>query len=142
MFKTTIRVQGFFDDEPKSKTLYFNLSRRELFRLSEEYGGVENFQEYLQDLQNKEDNLGLVEFIDNMIGSAYGERQGERFVKSKDITESFLDGPEYEVIFDKLLKEPDFAMEMMTGLMPAKLMEQVRKDDRYKELEEKVHESN
>lgn len=140
MFKTTIRAQGFFDDEAKSYTLYFNLSRRELFDFAKRYDGVNSFQEYLTDLQDNEDNLALVEFIDDLLGSAYGEREGDRFIKSDIIKDNFINGPQYEVLFEKMLGDLKFAQSLLEGIMPDKLMTQVREDEKYQKAAARLDE--
>lgn len=140
MFKTTVRAQGFFDDEPKSYTLYFNLSRRELFDFTKRYDGVDSFQEYLTNLQQDNDTLALVEFVDDLIGSAYGEREGDRFVKSDIIKDNFINGPQYAVLFDKMLKDVAFSQSLLEGIMPQNLMDQVRKDEKYLEAVAKASE--
>lgn len=140
MFKTTIRAQGFFDEEAKSYTLYFNLSRRELFDFAKRYDGVNSFQEYLTDLQDNEDNLALVEFIDDLLGSAYGEREGDRFIKSDIIKDNFINGPQYEVLFEKMLGDLKFAQSLLEGIMPDKLMAQVREDEKYQKAAARLDE--
>ena len=134
MFKTTVRAKSLFDDEIVTHTLYFNLSRREVFELAKEYNGINAFQEYITNAQEDENLLQIVEFTDNIIGKAYGERQGERFVKSELITKNFIDGPVYEVLFDKLAADPKFAKELMEGILPSKLLESLKDDPKYKEI--------
>ena len=141
MFKTTVRAKSFFDDEVTTHTLYFNLSRREVFELAKEYNGVNAFQEYITNAQADENLFQIVEFTDNIIGKAYGERQGERFVKSEQIKESFLNSPEYEELFDQLMDNPSLVREFYNGILPEKIMKQVQQDPKYKELDSKLKET-
>ena len=106
MFSHIVRVKGFFDDEPKAKKLYFHLSRREMFDFIKRYDNVTNFQEWMQSAIDAEDLYTLMEFFDDLIGTSYGERQGEHFVKTPQIKESFLNSPEYEKLFDLFMENP------------------------------------
>lgn len=141
MFSHIIRVKGFFDDEPKAKKLYFHLSRREMFDFIKQYDNIKNFEEWMQSAINAEDFYTLMEFFDNLIGSSYGERQGERFVKTDQIKESFLNSPEYEVLFDEFMEKPHLVKEFYEGIFPEKIMNQVKQDEKYKRLEAELKET-
>ena len=141
MFSHIIRVKGFFDDEPKAKKLYFHLSRREMFDFIKQYDNVKNFEEWMQSAINAEDFYTLMEFFDNLIGSSYGERQGERFVKTDQIKESFLNSPEYEVLFDEFMEKPHLVKEFYEDIFPEKIMNQVKQDEKYKRLEAELKET-
>ena len=83
----------------------------------------------------------MMKFFDDLIGTSYGERQGERFVKSEQIKESFLNSPEYEELFDQLMDNPSLVREFYNGILPEKIMKQVQKDPKYKELDSKLKET-
>ena len=83
MFSHIVRVQGFFDDEPKTKKLYFHLSRREMFDFINRYDNITNFNEWVETAIKNNDLYTMMEFFDDLIGSAYGERQGERFITTR-----------------------------------------------------------
>jgi len=131
MFKTTVRVKGFFDDEPKTYTLYFNLSRREMWEFIKSYDNVTNFREMIETAQKNGDHLTLIEFIDNLLGSAYGERQGDKFVKDPIIRANFLDGPQYEEMFNRMIASKSFSQSVIEGIMPQAILDEVRKDPKY-----------
>ena len=141
MFSHIIRVKGFFDDEPQAKKLYFHLSRREMFDFIRQYDNVKNFNEWIQSAIDAEDLYTLMEFFDNLIGSSYGERQGDHFIKTPQIKESFLNSPEYEQIFDEFMEKPGLVKDFYEGILPEKIMSQVRRDEKYSALEEKLKET-
>ena len=141
MFSHIVRVKGFFDDEPKAKKLYFHLSRREMFDFVKLYDNITNFQEWMQSAIDAEDLYTLMEFFDDLIGTSYGERQGEHFVKTPQIKESFLNSPEYEKLFDQLMDNPSLVREFYNGILPEKIMKQVQQDPKYKELDSKLKET-
>lgn len=140
MFKATIRARSLFNDEITTQTLYFNMSRREMMDFVKKYDGINSFREYLNSAKTAEDVYAIVEFIDDVLGSAYGERQGERFVKSEVIRDNFLNGPLYEALFEKMLNDGNFAVDFLTGIFPEKIMEQVKKDEEFQKAQQKLEE--
>nr|DAF02066.1 MAG TPA: hypothetical protein [Caudoviricetes sp.] len=140
MFKATIRARSLFNDEITTQTLYFNMSRREMMDFVKKYDGINSFREYLKSAKTAEDVYTIVEFIDDVLGSAYGERQGERFVKSEVIRDNFLNGPLYEALFEKMLNDGNFAVDLLTGIFPEKIMEQVKKDEEFQKAQQKLEE--
>ena len=140
MFKATIRARSLFNDEITTQTLYFNMSRREMMDFVKKYDGINSFREYLNSAKDAEDVYSIVEFIDDVLGSAYGERQGERFVKSEVIRDNFLNGPLYEALFEKMLNDGNFAVDLLTGIFPEKIMEQVKKDEEFQKAQQKLEE--
>lgn len=140
MFKATIRARSLFNDEVTTQTLYFNMSRREMMEFIKKYDGINSFREYLNTAKTAEDVYSIVEFIDDVLGSAYGERQGERFIKSEVIRDNFLNGPLYEALFEKMLNDGNFAVDLLTGIFPEKIMEQVKKDEEFQKAQQKLEE--
>lgn len=138
MFTHVMRVQGFFDDEPTTKKLYFNLSRREIFEFISRYDNVKSFEQMLKAVTENEDRYQMVKFIDDLVGSSYGERQGDRFVKNEVIKEAFLNSPEYEAFFNELMEKPQIVKAFYDGIMPANVIKSVMNDPKYKELEEEA----
>lgn len=138
MFTHVMRVQGFFDDEPTTKKLYFNLSRREIFEFISRYDNVKSFEQMLKAVTENEDRYQMVKFIDDLVGSSYGERQGDRFVKNEVIKEAFLNSPEYEAFFNELMEKPQVVKAFYDGIMPANVIKSVMNDPKYKELAEEA----
>lgn len=140
MFKATVRSRSLFNDEVTAQTLYFNLSRREMMDFVKKYDGINSFRDYLNSAKTAEDVYTIVEFIDDVLGSAYGERQGERFVKSEVIRDNFLNGPLYEALFEKMLTDGRFAADLLTSIFSEKIMEQVKKDEEFQKAQQKLEE--
>lgn len=138
MFTHVMRVQGFFDDEPTTKKLYFNLSRREIFEFISRYDNVKSFEQMIKAVTENEDRYQMVKFIDDLVGSSYGERQGDRFVKNDVIKEAFLNSPEYEAFFNELMEKPQVVKAFYDGIMPANVIKSVVNDPKYKELAEEA----
>nr|DAN78161.1 MAG TPA: Spore germination protein [Caudoviricetes sp.] len=138
MFTHVMRVRGFFDDEPTTKKLYFNLSRREIFEFIRRYDNVKSFEQMIKAVTENEDRYQMVKFIDDLVGSSYGERQGDRFVKNEVIKEAFLNSPEYEAFFNELMEKPQVVKAFYDGIMPANVIKSVMNDPKYKELAEEA----
>jgi hypothetical protein len=85
-----------------------------------------------------EDRYQMVKFIDDLVGSSYGERQGDRFVKNEVIKEAFLNSPEYEAFFNELMEKPQVVKAFYDGIMPANVIKSVMNDPKYKELAEEA----
>ena len=141
MFSHILRTKGVFDDEPTTKKLYFHMSRREMFDFIKRYDNVTNFEKWIQAAIDNNDLYTMMRFFDDLIGTAYGERQGEHFVKSEQIKESFLNSPEYEELFDQMMDNPGLVREFYQGILPEKIMKQVKDDPKYKELDAKLKET-
>lgn len=141
MFSHILRTKGIFDDEPTTKKLYFHMSRREMFDFVNRYDNVTNFEKWIQAAIDNNDLYTMMQFFDDLIGTAYGERQGEHFVKSEQIKESFLNSPEYEELFDQMMDNPGLVREFYQGILPEKIMKQVKDDPKYKELDAKLKET-
>ena len=62
-------------------------------------------------------------------------------MKSEQIKESFLNSPEYEELFDQLMDNPSLVREFYQGILPEKIMKQVKEDPKYKELDSKLKET-
>ena len=138
MFSHILRTKGIFDDEPTTKKLYFHMSRREMFDFIKRYDNVTNFEKWIQAAIDNNDLYTMMRFFDDLIGTAYGERQGEHFVKSEQIKESFLNSPEYEELFDQLMDNPSLVREFYQGILPEKIMKQVKEDPKYKDLDSRL----
>ena len=141
MFSHILRTKGIFDDEPTTKKLYFHMSRREMFDFVKRYDNVTNFEKWIQAAIDNNDLYTMMRFFDDLIGTAYGERQNEHFIKSEQIKESFLNSPEYEELFDQLMDNPGLVREFYQGILPEKIMKQVKDDPKYKELDAKLKET-
>ena len=60
-----------FNDEEVTVKRYFNLSKTEAMRLVNGLGGMDT---YLQEVADKKDNEKLIDFVEELVLSAYGRR--------------------------------------------------------------------
>ena len=63
----------------------------------------------------------IMEFFENFIKTAYGEKSddGRRFMKSEEISRGFMETPAYEVLFEKLVTDAGAASEFVNRVMRA-----------------------
>lgn len=116
-----------YNDVEKKKTVYFNLSKNELAKISLEKGG--SLPERLQRMVNEKDNGGIFNTITWLIDTAYGIQSddGEYFVKSVSELEKFKSSPVYDEVLMMLLNDENEAVKFITGIMPKELRDQIQK---------------
>lgn len=124
MLKKDITYENF-DGEKVTKTFYFHLSVPELLELETETEG--GMFDLLQKVAESDDNREILEQFKLMILRSYGERDGDRHIKSEEISKAFTQTPAYETLYMELLTEPGAAEEFGLGIMPRDLAEKANK---------------
>lgn len=112
MIKKTITYKDY-DGEVITEDFYFNLSKPELVKLDAFYGGL---QKRLDKVKADRDYFTLYEMFENIIKSSYGVKSEDRkrFVKSNDISDSFLQSRAYEVLFNELIVNEEAINDFMS----------------------------
>ena len=115
MLKKTVKYVDFNGDEA-SETLYFNLTTREVAKLSEEFGG--DIEAHTKKLAAAEDLNAMLEFIERLILVSYGVKSedGKRFTKNAALCEDFESSAVYAEMFEQLLLNPEEAKAFGQGL--------------------------
>lgn len=138
MLKKTI-VYTDYNGEERKEDFYFNLTKAELIKLQLGYpGGYENYLHKCLDAGNVPE---LLKVFDELIDLAYGEKDdtGRRFVKSKELTDSFKQTEAYSEMFTEFITNEaaakDFFLKILPGEVQSKLSELNLEDsDSLKEL--------
>jgi len=118
MFTEKVKYTDF-DGEQQERTLYFHLSKPELARLNlSSSGGLEK---YVNRIIEERDGAQLLDLFERIIQMSYGEKSldGQRFVKSKEATQAFIESPAYEVMYMKLAGDADYAAKFIKGIVPS-----------------------
>lgn len=126
MFKDTVTYVDY-DGVERKETLYFNLSKAEVITLDNSIpGGLGNKMRAVVDSM---DNVEIMNYFVKMIELSYGKKSddGRRFIKSKEITEDFMQTEAYSEFFMKLLSDTDFAVRFCEGILPDVPKEEVEK---------------
>lgn len=105
MIKETIKFVDY-EGEDRTQIAYFNLTKVELMRLSAKYAPKSVDLEAVTKIIVDRGDVGeMLSFIEDMILSAYGERDndGVRFVKNPRIRAEFENSLAYAQLFEDLL---------------------------------------
>lgn len=127
MFKKRIKYTDY-DGNEREEDFYFSLNKAEVTRLNfSKEGGV---QASLQRMIDKNDYGSIVDFINDLIRASYGEKSldGKRFIKSKELSEEFLQTPAYDELFTEMINSPEFVQEFAIGVLPANVQEELLKN--------------
>ena len=121
MLKKTVHYVNF-NNEPREKVLYFNLSEPEQIHFAlefEEYGGLEAFVNGLNPQENPQE---LIEFFEKLLRASYGEKSpdGEKFNK-EGVYEEFEGSAAYNALYMELLTNEKIAEAFVNGLMSSNL---------------------
>jgi len=122
----------------KTRTFYFALSKSDLMKLELKTPG--GLTTYLEKIVNANDSPEIVDAFEKIILAAYGEKtaDGERFVKSKEISDAFMQSAAYDQFFMELLTDTDKAINFVNNIVPQE--EAQKQGDRDKPNVERVKE--
>jgi hypothetical protein len=124
MLKKTIKYEDFNGNEI-SEDFYFNLTKAELLEMeSKSQGGL---KAKLERLINTRDISAIMEVFKEVIVKSYGVKSddGKRFMKSKEITDAFVESNAYSELYIELATDEDAAVAFITGIIPKDLSRQI-----------------
>ena len=126
MYTKTIEYTDF-NGEKRKEDFLFNLTKSELTRM--QLGVAGGFDEKLRKIMNKQDGPAIMEFFEDLITLAYGEKSddGKRFIKSPEMVEAFKQSAAYDVLYMELLTDDKAAADFTNGIIPAEVAEAVAK---------------
>lgn len=120
MLKKTIAYTDY-DGNAREESFYFNLTKSELTEMQMSATG--GLDQMIQKIVEAQDGGRIIAVFKELILKAYGEKSpdGRRFVKSKELSESFAQTPAYDQLFMELATDADKASEFVKGIIPADL---------------------
>lgn len=117
MLKKTIAYTDY-DGNSRKEDFYFNLTKAEVaeMEMSIEGGLVKQIEKIVAD----QDGKRIIDLFKNIILTAYGEKSpdGKRFVKTKELRESFSQTEAYSELFIELATNADAAAAFVNGIVP------------------------
>ena len=118
MHKETITYNDL-NGVQRTEDFYFNLSKPEIVKMQVSAKGGDDVQ--LKSISASANGALIMEFFENFIKSSYGEKSedGRRFMKSEEISRSFMETPAYEVLFEKLVTDSNAASIFVNRVMGA-----------------------
>lgn len=102
----------------RTEDFYFNLSKPEIVKMQSSVKGGYDVQ--LKSIAADLNGAYIMEFFEDLIIKAYGEKSedGRRFIKSRELSEAFLQTPAYEVLFEELISDDKAAADFVNAIMP------------------------
>lgn len=119
MLKEDVTYENPFTGEKVTQTLYFNLSKAEILDILTEDEAYVKQLESLSEQSSMKDLLGAIKFF---MRRAYGQRDGDSFIKNEFMSEQFMKSEAYSTYIFSLFSTPDKAASFVNGVMPAELL--------------------
>lgn len=127
MLKKRIKYEDY-NGEIREEDFYFNLSKAELTEMMFSVeGGLENKIRKIIDAKNTPE---LIKLVKDIIIKSYGEKSadGKRFIKSKELTEAFMQTEAYSELYIELATNDIAAADFIFGILPTSISNQLNKD--------------
>jgi hypothetical protein len=136
MFTYTVEYKDF-NEVPKKKELYFNLTEPEIVMWQGANDGA--LDTVLQRMVDAQDFRDIAEMFDDIVNRSYGVKSvdGEDFDKSEEIVKKFKSSRAYEAFFRAITSDADLALRWLRGMMPQRYQEAIKEE----ELQQKVKEA-
>ena len=124
MIKKTITYTDYNNVE-RTESFYFNLSKAEIMEM--EMGTDGGMAETLKKIVDAKDAPAIIRVFKDLVLKAYGVKSddGRRFIKSKELSDSFAQTEAYSQIFIELATDADAAAKFVNGIVPSDLAQQV-----------------
>jgi hypothetical protein len=105
---------------------HFALDKAELIEIKTASGGV---QGALQTIISGGDKNVITQAFRELIMQSVGKRQGQRFVKTQDIRDEFMQTGAYAALFMEILTNIALGIDFVMGIMPADLPQSLEMND-------------
>lgn len=117
MFKKTIKYTDF-EGNDRTEDFYFNLTPAEITEMDLCFNG--GLQTIIEKITKETNGRVLVEIFKDLIRRSYGEKSidGMRFMKNREITDSFTATNAYSELFMEFVTDADAAAAFINGIIP------------------------
>ena len=118
MLKKTFTYTDYNGVE-RTEDHYFNLSKAELMEM--ELSTTGGLAEMINKIVAAQDAPSIVKMFKELVLKAYGQKSddGRRFIKSKELSDSFAQTEAYSQLFMELATDADAAAAFVNGIVPA-----------------------
>lgn len=129
MLKKTVTYTDFNDVE-RTEDFYFHLTEAELSEMDLDSEG--NLADKLQKIIDSKNMKEIKDAFKWIVLKAYGEKSedGRRFMKSEEIRNNFEATQAYSDIWVELATDADAASAFVNGIMPKKINEELKKQEK------------
>lgn len=118
MIKKTITYHDFEGNE-RTDDFYFSLNQVQIARINRMFPG--GLEDYVAKVTKNRDTDEMFRIIDTLVSEAYGERQGNNFVKvapsGQKFADLFTNTEAYDNLLTELLSEDDALINFLTGCL-------------------------
>lgn len=117
MLKKTITYTDY-EGVKQTRDFFFHLTRTEVIKMeNSEVGGLTKL---LGKIVMESDQPKIIKYFDQFIALAYGEKSadGQRFVKSKELSDAFFQCPAYDVLFREIMASTEAATAFINAIIP------------------------
>lgn len=123
MLKETIEYKDY-NGVTRKEDFYFNLTEAEVIEMVAL--SKEDLAEKLKKIVAANDGDEIMRTFKDIMLRAYGEKSedGKRFVKGENfaLAKAFTETPAYNIIFMRLVTDPDYAASFINGVIPNTVM--------------------
>lgn len=107
-----------FDDNERTETFYFNLTRAEVMEL--ELGTFGGLEAAVNKMVSERNGALIMSTFKNIIRKAYGEKSldGKYLMKSDEISDKFEATNAYDVLFMEVCTDAEKAAAFMNAIVP------------------------
>ena len=116
MRKETITYTDY-NNVTRTEDFFFNLNEAELTAL--QYGVDGGMKEMLERIVKSNDNKQIMACFHELIAKSYGEKSpdGRRFVKSKELSEAFMQTEAYNELMLRFMTDANYSAEFINDVL-------------------------
>ena len=116
MRKETITYTDY-NNVTRTEDFFFNLNEAELTAL--QYGVDGGMKEMLERIVKSNDNKQIMACFRELIAKSYGEKSpdGRRFVKSKELSEAFMQTEAYNELMLRFMTDANYSAEFINDVL-------------------------
>lgn len=128
MYKTVVEFEDF-NEETRTKTVYFALNEAQFLELQAKLGG--HLTERIERIREEKDESSLISLIKELMRAAYGEKSddGLRMDKSEEAWLRFYQSNAYSAALMQILTVDTETAAFLNGILPKQIREKVDVND-------------
>lgn len=128
MYEKTIKYTDY-NGEERTEKFNFNVTKAELIKM--ELGTVGGFGEFCQRIINARDIPEIARVFEEIIKMSYGVKSpdGRSFVKSPELTKSFMETEAYSELYLELLSDAHALAEFIKHIVPKDIANGLTEDE-------------
>ena len=117
------------DGNEVTKEWYFSLDRAEIAEMKIRHDGTGkgSLEDYLDRIVKEQDNNKLLDNFQAILQKSVAVRKDNYLDKSPEVLKEFIGGGAYEYMFMKMLGDAAYAANLINGIIPKDMAEEVAK---------------